>query len=313
MKRLILINLILSFAIINIKGQEVDVNGKIKFKELDLNCSVRNVKISNYEIVDKFGEPSEKYIKNQSSEYTFNNQGRCIYYSRPTSLPNPGGIAEISYQYDGECLISYKRDYTTLAECTCNSKGLVESENTINRSKNNFKYLYEYDSRNNLIKSTSYLFGEIYHITMYTYDAQNRSLFQKVYDGGGSLLYTYGTEYRTGEIRTFTKKNLGNGISEEVESTYERFNNHGDISFSSSVYDHKNNGSTTYEYVYNTDNTIKTQTSYTDVNKDNFTKVEYTIYDSRGNWIEKKITDHRIQVNNQPINFISIYRREIIY
>jgi YD repeat-containing protein len=308
MKQLVLLPIILILFTVKVKSQDVDLNGKLKFKELELNCSVKSLKISRYRLVDKFGEYSEKLV--ETSAYSFDDKGRCLYLKRPSH----NGLEELTFNYEGECLKGYKSGNQVLAECKCNSDGLVQTKNTLNRM-NNFNYTYEYDSRGNIIKITSYGFGSVSSITINTYDNQNREVSSKVYNETGILIYTYGTEYtNTGSsISTFTDKNLGNGKSDREESTYKTFNKNGDITYWSSSFHKKDMGSTFYDYVYNSDNSIKTQTSHLETIKTNYTKVEYTKYDSKGNWIEKKVIDHYLGGNNEPTEDVEIFRREIKY
>lgn len=146
-----------------------------------------------------------------SIEYDSNgNKSAEAYFDK-----NYKQIWKTSFAYENN-LLTNSKTYSSKGEVefelnnVYNDKSLLVSKATSEPFNNNAstKEVFEYDSNNNLISSTSYENGNLTYIHLYEYDEKNNLISETIKDKNESVLYSKSTEYTYDQQSNWIKKRI---------------------------------------------------------------------------------------------------------
>jgi hypothetical protein len=323
MKRTMLLSLFILIKI-NCFGQ-IDIidDNPNKIKDIvkeDLKGKVNKVSITKYDIMDKFGEPTD--IRKDSVAIIFNIYGSYISkFEYPinekwyANCINAGSSkcysSHYNYNYSdsSNCLISEsgkKAGYDSYRVDNNCENGNVQNSLLYFHDNNNptKKYVYEYDSKGNCLKEEVYIIkninddGTIETIWQYSYNSKNKIVEDKKFNSHGMLkkmhVYNYDINARMISKDDYEKEYKLKLITSK-KYMYDEKNNV--ISISGTLND--SYGSKTfgfrYKYIYDSNGNILEEKKTFPNGGSIIYLTKYSNYDNKGNWCEK--TDY---YDNKP-------------
>lgn len=283
------------------KVEDPNIVKDIKTEELKGN--VKKITVSDYKIVEKFGEATE--FKTMTTDMTFNKDGfylnknvDCVANDKLVSILCESKKEHYLY-HDGSNCVSYysctqynNDSYEYNSECINGITQKLTYKFTNNYRLNGEYRVFYHDKKQNLTKIEFYdKQDNISKIWQYSYNDRNKIIEKIEFDSNGNLnkKFAYGYDAKNRLIFKDTYQlRLKNNPQQKDSSIKYHYDEHNNLlaryNYAYSLYKSamESTGSISYSYKYdNLGNIIeKTQSFGSSVDS----KIKYYGYDSEGNW-----------------------------
>ncbi|MBC5837581.1 hypothetical protein [Flavobacterium muglaense] len=281
------------------KVEDPNIVKDIKSEELKGN--VKKITVSDYKIVEKFGEATE--IKTITTEITFNKDGfylsknvDCVADDRLVSILCDSKKKLYLYHEGSNC-VSYfsctQYDFDSYEYKTECINGLLQKitykYNTSYRLNGEYRVFY-HDKKKNLTKIEFYdKQDNISKIWQYSYNDSNKIIEKKEFDSNGNLneKFVFGYDTKNRLIFKDTYKLRNNPLQKDSSIKY-LYDIHNNLltcyNYAYSLYKSamESTGSISYSYKYDNNGNIVEETQSFGKSVD--TKIKYYGYDGAGNW-----------------------------
>lgn len=279
------------------KVEDPNIIKDIKSEELKGN--VKKMTVSDYKIVEKFGEATE--IKTINTEIIFNKDGfylsknvDCVADNRVVSILCDSKKKLYLYHKGSNCVsyfscTQYDFDsYEFNSECINGLTQKITYKYNTNYRLNGDYRVFHYDKKKNLIKIEFYdRENNISKICQYLYNDRNKIIEKKEFDSNGNLnekfVFGYDAKNRLIFKDTYKVRNNPPRKDSSIKYHYDEHNNLLAIynyAYSSYKSAMELKGSISYSYKYDSNGNIVEKTQSFGI----YSKIKYYGYDSDGNW-----------------------------
>lgn len=212
--------------------------------------------------VYSYNAKSGGFIKSSVTIKSYNEDGLLTdkLYQYNSTYSGTSSTTETRYHYNSknqlirtEDTSAKKSTYSSHSEYTYDNKGNLTKRESVFKSGNRYKYTYQYDNRNRLIRVEDYnTNGQLTARETYTYNGNKKTKVRKSYNTKtGNVIGTYTTYYKNDKSVRYTSSSKYS--NNDVSYTYDK---HGNSIASTYVGKPKSNSITHFDYD-NKDNWIR--------------------------------------------------------
>lgn len=231
------------------------------------------------EHVYSYNARSGGFIKSSVTIKSYNDDGLLTdkLYQYNSTYSGNSSTTETRYHYNSknqlirtEDTSAKKSTYSAHSEYTYDSKGNLTKRESVFKSGNRYKYTYQYDNRNRLIRVEDFnTNGQLTARETYTYSGNKKTKVRKSYNTKtGNVIGTYTTYYKNDKSIRYTSSSKYS--NNDVSYTYDKYGN----SIASTYVGKPKSNSTTHFDYDNKDNWIRRHYKYgTTSNTFNFREI----------------------------------------